>query len=172
MTLWNEQDQCFYFIRSYDEALCKFFPPKDGNPARFKVVRKTLRPKGLKNLWGNQAVSCTLVIHDRTVWYLSPTGWGGVTHLVSYELDTGEYNHYGPLIVEGDRRVTECHSLAAGKDGKLYGVAFVFSKKGTRDTVRRNAMRHHYPFHPRFIIIDPEQDLQPARPAPVILDPR
>lgn len=172
MTLWDEQDQCFYFIRSYDEALCKFFPPTDDKPARFEVVRETLRPEGLEHLWGNRAVSCTLVIHDRTVWYVSPTGWSGESHLVSYNLDTDEYQHHGPIIVEGDRRVTECHSLAAGKDGKLYGVAFVFSKKDTADTVRRNAMRGNYPFHPRFIVIDPEHDLQPARPEPVTLEPR
>jgi hypothetical protein len=160
MTLWNEQDQCFYFIRSYDEALCAFVPPENGNPASFAVVRDTLRPEGLERLWGNRPVSCTLVIHDRTVWYLSPTGWGGVAHLVSYQLDTGEYRHHGPLIVEGDRRVSECHSLAAGRNGRLYAVAFVYSKKGTPDPVRQNGMRGDYPFHPRFLVIDPEHDLQ------------
>jgi hypothetical protein len=47
--------------------------------------------------------------------------------------------------------------LAAGKDGRLYLVAFVYSVKGV-DPVRPYAMRDVYPFHPRFAIIDPKKD--------------
>jgi len=172
MTLWNEEDRCFYFIRSYDEALCRFVPPAEGRPAEITVVRKTLRPEGLERLWGNRPASTTLVIHDRTVWYVSPTGWAGVAHLVSYHLDTGAYTDHGPMVAEGNRRIAECHSLAAGPDGTLYAVAFVYSKEGTPDPVRRNA-RRGAPIHPRFLVIDPAHDLAPGTASePARLAPR
>jgi len=152
LTLWNESDKCFYFIRSYDEALCRLFPPEGERPPRTEVLR-VLRPD-IPRRYGNRHAACTLSIHDRTVYYTPYTGWGGVTHLVSYHLDTGAYRHRGPIIVEDGRRVNECHSMDVGPDGKLYMVAFVFSIQGT-DPVVPNAMRDKYPFHPRFVIVDP-----------------
>lgn len=155
LTLWNEQDQCFYFIRSFDGALCRFFPPSGKTPARVEFVR-LLRPD-IPRRYGNRHAACTLAIHDRTVYYTPYTGWGGETHLVSYQLDAKTYKHHGPIIVEGNRRVNECQSLDVGADGKLYLVAFVFSIEGV-DPERPNAMRDKYPFHPRLVIIDPSRD--------------
>ncbi len=157
LTLWNEQDQCFYFIRSFDEALSRFYPPKDGEKARIEVIR-SLHPD-IPRLWGNRTASCVLNIHERTLWYVAATGWGGVAHLVSYNLDTDEFNHYGPITVEKGRRVSECHSMDVGPDGKLYLVAFVYSIEG-EDPVRPNAMRGNYPFHPRLLVIDPDTDVK------------
>ncbi len=159
LTRWNEQDQCFYFLRSFDETLCRFYPPKDGEKARFEVVH-SLHPD-IPRLWGNRPASCVLRIHDRTVWYTPCTGWGGVTHLVSYNLDTKQFRHYGPITVEKGRRVNECHSMEVGPDGKLYLVAFIYSIKG-EDPVRRNAIRGAYPFHPRLVVIAPDTDLKPG----------
>ena len=152
ITLWNERDQCFYFVRSFDEALCRFYPPSQGKKARVEVLR-ILRPD-LPRRYGNRLAACTLVIHDRTVYYTPYTGWGGETHLVSYHLDRKTYRHHGPIIVEGNRRVNECHSMDVAADGKLYLVAFVFTIKG-KDPERPNAMRDKYPFHPRLVVIDP-----------------
>ena len=157
LTLWNEQDQCFYFIRSFDEALARFYPPEGDGDGRIEIIR-SLHPD-IPRLWGNRPAACVLSIHNRTVWYTPPTGWGGETHLVSYHLDTGEFKHYGPILVEKGRRVSECHSMDVGPDGKLYLVAFVYSIKG-EDPVRRNGMRGNYPFHPRFVIIDPDEHLK------------
>ena len=157
LTLWNEQDQCFYFIRSFDEALSRFYPPKDGKPARFEIIQ-SLHPD-IPRLWGNRPASCVLSIHDRTVWYVAGTGWGGVAHLVSYDLDTDEFKHYGPITVEKGRRISECHSMDVGPDGTLYLVAFVYSIEG-EDPVRRNGMRGNYPFHPRLVVIDPDEHLK------------
>ncbi|MBS3762283.1 MAG: hypothetical protein KGZ25_03155, partial [Planctomycetes bacterium] len=157
LTRWNEKDQCFYFIRSFDEAISRFYPPENGKPGRIEIIR-SLHPD-IPRLWGNRPASCTLRIHDRTVWYTPCTGWGGVTHLVSYHLDTKEFRHYGPIVVEKGRRVSECHSMEVGPDGKLYLVAFVYSIKG-EDPVRRNGMRGDYPFHPRFVVIDPDKHLK------------
>ena len=158
MTLWNEQDKCFYFIRSFDEALCRFYPPEGQKQARVEVIR-IIRP-AIPRRYGNRHGACTLVIHNRTVYYTPYTGWGGVTHLVSYHLDKKTYTDHGPIVVEGNRRMNECHSLDVGPDGKLYLVAFVFTIKGV-DTVRPYAMRDKYPFHPRFVIIDPKTDFKP-----------
>lgn len=97
-----------------------------------------------------------------------------VTHVGGLGQAVGEALYDGaPHDKIHSRMFQRGDTIVAGTcDGLGYGVAFVFSKKGTPDTVRRNAMRHHYPFHPRFIVIDPEHDLQPANPAPAILDPR
>lgn len=155
ITRWNEEDGCFYFVRSFDEALCRFYPPEDGRKGRIEYVHG-LRPD-IPRLYGNRHAACNLVIHDRTVYYTPYTGWGGVTHLVSYGLDSGEYRHHGPIVVEKGRRVNECHSMTAGPEGKLYLVAFVFSIEG-EDPVRPNAMRGKYPFHPRLVILEPGED--------------
>jgi hypothetical protein len=155
ITRWNEEDQCFYFVRSFDEALCRFYPPRDGAKGRVEYVHG-LRPD-IPRLYGNRHPACTLVIHDRTVYYTPYTGWGGVTHLVSYGLETGEFRHHGPIVVEKGRQVNECHSMTAGPEGKLYLVAFVFSIEG-EDPVRPNAMRGKYPFHPRLVIVEPGKD--------------
>ncbi len=154
LSIWNEKDQCFYMVRSFDEMLMRFYPPKQaGGKARIEALHR-LRPPGLEMRYGLRAASCTLAMHDRTIWYTPNTAWGGVTHLVSYNIDKKEWKHYGPIVVEGKRRINEVHSLSVGRDGKLYMVAFVFSIKGI-DPVRPYAMRDKYPFHPRFVIVDP-----------------
>ncbi len=157
MTRWNEEDQCIYFIRSFDGALCKFVPPSDdGTEAKLEVVHDDMRPD-IPRRYGNRHPACTLVIHDRTAYYTPYTGWGGEAHLTSYDLDSGEFTHHGPIVVEKGRRVNESQSMSVGPDGKLYIVAFVFSIKG-EDPVRKNAMRGKYPFHPRLVVVDPEED--------------
>ncbi|MCZ7644595.1 MAG: hypothetical protein M5U26_04805 [Planctomycetota bacterium] len=158
---WDEADRCFYFVRSFDEMLCRFFPPEQaGGAGRVEALRR-LRPPGLEMRYGNRAASCTLTIHRRTVYYTPNTGWGGVTGLVSYNLDTKAWTDHGPLRVEGRRRVCEVHSLSAGADGRLFMVAFVYSKPGI-EPVRPYAMRDKYPFHPRFVIVDPKTDCLPG----------
>ena len=160
ITLWNEHDKCFYFIRSFDGALCRLYPPEEGRKARAEVIR-VLRPD-IPRRYGNRHAACTLAIHNRTVYYTPYTGWGGEAHLVSYHLDTKAFTHHGPMIVEGNRRVNECQSMDVGADGKLYMVAFVFTIDDV-DTERPYAMRDKYPFHPRFVIIDPKTDFRTGK---------
>lgn len=161
LTLWNEKDQCFYVMRGHDEMLCRFYPPRDGKKARLEAVQ----PMGLTNhRYGSRYASCTLVMLGRTVYYTPYTGWGGTTNLQSYNLETKVFTDYGPIVVEGKRQVNECHSLAAGKDGRLYAVAFVFSVEGTKDPVNPWGLRADYPFHPRFVIIDPAKDCVTPKP--------
>lgn len=158
LAVWDEQDGCFYLIRSYDEMLCRFYPPTADTPARLETVQ----PMGLsQHRFNNRHPSCTLVLHNRTIYYTPYTGWGGITHLQSYQLDTGRFTDHGPIIVEDGRHVNECHAMDIGKDGKLYLAAFVFSKPDTPDPVTPWAMRDRYPFHSRLVIIDPGHDLKP-----------
>jgi hypothetical protein len=167
LTLWNEEDQCFYFVRSFDEMLGRFYPPEGDGEGRVEMLQR-LRPPGMPVRYNARPASCVLAIHDRTVWYTPSTGWGGVAHLVSYHIDREEWIHHGPIIVEGGRRTGEIHSLDTGADGRIYLVAFVYSIEGV-DTVRRYAMRDKFPFHPRFVIIDPAHSLKPGtgvRPPP------
>ncbi len=159
LTLWNETDQCFYLIRSFDQMLCRFFPPADGRPARLELLHEMGLAQRRFNL---RPASCTLVISGRTAYYTPHTGWGGVTHLTSYQLDTGTFTDHGPIVVEGSRRVNECHAMVAAPDGTLHLAAFVFSKADSGDPVNPWGMRDKYPFHSRFVIIDPATDFDPG----------
>jgi len=160
LTLWDEQDHCFYFIRSFDQMLMRFFPPEGDQPACVEPVHQM----GLtQRRYDQRLASCTLVTIGRTVYYTPYTGWGGVTHLQSYDLATRKFTDHGPIVVEGGRRVCEIHSLAAAKDGKLYAAAFVYSIQGA-DPVRPYAMRDKYPFHSRLVIIDPATDVKTPTP--------
>ena len=153
--VWDEQDGCFYIIRSFDQMLCRFYPPEEENPARLEMVHEM----GLEERrYGLRPAACVLTMVGRTVYYTPHTGWGGVTHLTSYNLDERRFVDHGPIVVEGGRRVCEIHALDAGNDGKLYAVAFVYSIEGV-DPVRPYAMRDKWPFHARFAIIDPTSDL-------------
>ncbi len=156
MTRWNKKDQCFYFIRSFDEMLMRFHPPKNGTSGRVEKVQDMGVIDGT-NRYGNRPASTTLVIHDRMVYYTPGTRWGGHTHFQSYNLDTGKFKDYGPIVVEDGRMVNECHSLTAGKNGKLYLVAFVFSIKH-KDPAVPWGRRGAFPFHPRLVIVNPEKD--------------
>jgi hypothetical protein len=167
LTLWDEQDRCFYAIRSHDEMLCRFVPPAAGRPGRLEP----LQAMGLKeHRFGSRYASCTLARLGRTLYYTPYSGWGGTANLQSYHLDTGAFTDHGPIVVEDGRRVNECHALAAGRDGRLYLVAFVFSREG-QDPVNPWGLRDKYPFHPRLVIIDPARDARaggaaaPAAPA-------
>jgi len=156
MTLWDEKDRCFYFVRSYDMMLMRFFPPTEGKAARVEEVCDFGLPESSQ---GYRPCPCVLVILGRTV-YLTPyTGWGGITHLQSYDLESGRFTDHGPVVVEGGRRVNEVHSMVEGKDGKLYAVAFVFSIENV-DPVRPYGVRGDWPFHPRLMIIDPKTDFR------------
>lgn len=157
MTRWDEKDQCFYAIRSIDQMLVRIRFSEDGKRGKMEEVQQM----GLeKTEYGNYLASITLNIDDnRTVWYTPYTGWAGITHLQSYNLDTGEFVDHGPIVVEGGRRIAECHAMTLGKDGKLYLVAFTYSIKG-EDPANPWGLRGPYPFHPRLVIIDPKRDLK------------
>ncbi len=161
MSAWDEQDQCFYLIRSYDQMLCRFYPPTGKHPARIE----TLHEMGLSERRYNlRPAACVLVIMDRTVYYTPHTGWGGITHLTSYDLEHGVFQDHGPIVVEGGRYVNENHAMTASADGTLHLAAFVYSKPGSPDPQTPWSMRDRYPFHSRFVILDPSRDLHLPHP--------
>lgn len=155
-SLWVEEDECFYFIRSFDEMLMRFTPPGDDSPGEFEEIQKMGVVDG-KNRYGNRPASCTLVVDDRMVYYTPGTHWGGRAYLQGYNLDTGELIDYGPIVVEEERMVAESHSMTVGRDGRLYLVGLVYSIEN-RDPEVPWAGRGSKPFHTRLIIIDPDED--------------
>lgn len=155
-SVWAEEEQCFYFIRRFDETLMRFSPPTDDSAGKLEEIQKMGVIDG-KNRYGNRPASCGLVLNDRMIYYTPGTHWGGWTYLQGFNLDTGELIDYGPIVVEEDRMVAESHSMTVGLDGRLFMVGFVYNIKN-RDPVAPWAMRGGKPFHPRLIIVDPEED--------------
>ena len=51
--------------------------------------------------------------------------------------------------------------IIAASDGKLHGVAMVWSLQG-QDPAKPWANRAQCYFHPRFVVIDPARDFQPT----------
>ncbi len=159
LSLWDERDQCFYLIRSFDQLLCRFYPPAGQQPARLEPLQEM----GLaERRFDLRPASCVLTMVGRTIYYTPHTGWGGVTHLTSYDLERRQFRDHGPIVVEGDRQVNECHAMVAAADGTLHLAAFVFSRADTRDPVSPWALRDKYAFHSRFVVIDPRTDLLPG----------
>lgn len=161
MSFWDDKQQCFWFLRGHDQMLMKFYPPTDEQQPRVEAVEQM--GQGYTR-FGNFPASCTLEMdQDRTIWYTPGTGWGGEAHLQSYNVETGEFRHYGPIVTDVGRRVTESHAMTIGKDGRIYLVAFVFSVEG-EDPVRKWAGRGKWPFHARLLVIDPDKDLPDVKP--------
>lgn len=157
MSFWDDAEQCFWFLRSHDQMLMKFYPPIDGRTPRVEAVEQMGRGY---TRYKNFPASCTLEMdHNRTIWYTPGTGWGEQAYLQSYNVETGQFQDHGPMITDGGRRITENHSLAIGPDGTLYMVGFVFNLEGSPDPAREWAVRGKWPFHARFLIVDPDEHL-------------
>ena len=157
--VWDPVTSWWYGVRGNDEYLFRFRPPAD--PRRHIGEAEGLGSfayPGKKNPSG----SLGLALLGRTLYYCSYPVWAPMAHLMSYNIDTGQMTHHGPIVVEGGRRVSEIQSLVAGADGKLHGVAMVWSIAG-QDPAKPWANRAQCYFHPRFVVIDPARDFQPEK---------
>ena len=160
MSFWDEKLGCFWFLRGHDQMLMKFHPPTAEQEPRVEAVEPLGRGY---SRYRNFPASCTLEMdEDRVIWYTPGTGWGGEAYLQSYNTETGEFRDYGPIVTDGGRRITESHAMALD-GGRIYLVAFVFNKAGSEDPVRKWAGRGKWPFHARFLVIDPEVHARPGK---------
>ncbi len=158
VTRWNEDGGYFYFVRSFDEMLGRFYPGGGGTEPRAEALGR-LRPPHLGYRYADRHAACTLAVHGNRVYYTPYTGWGGVTHLVRFDLDEGRLTDLGPLILEDGRRVAEVHAMDIDEAGRLYMLAFAYNIEG-EDPLNRHATRDGYAFHPRFVVVDPETALR------------
>lgn len=157
MTRWGQMERdpatgWWYGLRGNDEYLFRFRPPADpkqhvGEVEGLGVMAYPGKP--------SRHGSLGLAILDRTLYYVSYPVWAPMAHLMSYHLDSGAITHHGPIIVEGNRRVSEIQALEAGADGTLHGVAMVWSIEG-EDPANPWANRAQCYFHARFVRIDPQ----------------
>ena len=158
--VWDPVTAWWYGVRGNDEYLFRLRPPTD--PRRHLGQAEGLGSfayPGKKSRNG----SLGLAFLGRNLYYCSYPIWAPMAHLMSYNLDTRVFTHHGPIVVGGGRRVSELQSLVAGADGKLHGVAMVWSIKG-QDPAKPWANRAQCFFHPRFLIIDAARDFRPATP--------
>lgn len=163
--VWDPVTAWWYGVRGNDEYLVRFRPPAqtEGRAAACGVPQVeglgSFAYPGKKDRNGTLG----LALLGRRLYYVSHPVWASMAHLMSYNLDTGTFAHHGPIVLEGGRRVSEIQSLVAGSDGKLHGVAMVWSIQG-QDPAKPWANRAQCYFHPRFVMIDPARDFQPASP--------
>lgn len=159
--VWDPVGQWWYGVRGNDEYLFRFRPPADAKSHIGEV--EGLAPFGFQPSAQGQPrfASLGLTLRGRTLYYCSYPLWQSMAHLMSYDIETGKATDHGPIVVEGGRRVSEIHSLVVGADGKLHGVAMVWSIPG-QDPAKPWANRAQCYFHSRFVVIDPERDFQPA----------
>ena len=152
--VWDEKTEWWYGVRGNDEYLFRFRPPEDprSHIGRAEgLIQIGYRPSKIQPRFA----SLGLARKGRTLYYCSYPIWRSQAHLVSYNIDTGRAVDHGPIIVEGDRRVSEIHSMVVGSDGSLHTVGMVWSKKG-EDPANPWANRAQCYFHARFVRIDPE----------------
>jgi hypothetical protein len=150
--VWDPVTAWWYGVRGNDEYLIRFRPAQTEGLGSFAYPEKKDRNGSLG-----------LALLGRRLYYVSYPTWASMAHLMSYNIDTGTFMHHGPIVLEGGRRVSEIQSLVAGSDGKLHGVAMVWSIQG-QDPAKPWANRAQCYFHPRFVVIDPAKDFQPASP--------
>ena len=90
--------------------------------------------------------------------YYAPWGKGRYTHLTSYDIRTGRFEDHGVICVEEGRRVVEAHSMAVGKDGRLYIVASVYAIEGRDPVVEGRQLMGGRPYEMKFIVVKPGED--------------
>ena len=154
--IWDAETEWWYGVRGNDEYLFRFRPPADPRSHLGKtegIIQIGYRPSKTQPRYA----SLGLTLKDRTLYYCSYPIWRSQAHLVSYNIDTGRAVDHGPIIVEGDRRVSEIHSMVVGSDGLLHAVAMVWSVEG-EDPSNPWANRAQCYFHARFLKINPEND--------------
>jgi len=164
--VWDPVTAWWYGTRGNDEYLFRFRPPADPRQMTAQVEGLgSFAYPGKKDRTG----SLGLARLGRNIYYESHPIWASMAHLMSYNIDTGKFTHLGPIVLEGGRRVSEMQSLVAGADGKLHGVAMVWSIAG-QDPAKPWANRAQCYFHPRLVVIDPARDFQPSSPLAALPD--
>ena len=96
---------------------------------------------------------------DRTIYYCSYPLCRSTVHVMSYNIDSGEVRHLGPIVTDGRRRVSEIQAMALAGDGTLHCVAMVWSIEGV-DPAKSWANRAQCYSHARFVVIDPATDFK------------
>ncbi len=159
MMCWDEKTQWWYGVRGNDEYLFRFRPPTDDKAIRCEV--EGLAPFGFRPSKEAQPrfASLGMCILGRDVWYCSYPVWQSQAHLMSYNIDSGKVTNHGKIVTDGNRRVSEIHSLVPGSDGKLHAVAMVWSIQD-KDPANDWGQRAQCYIHSRFLTIDPKASLR------------
>ncbi len=158
--VWDPQSQWWYAVLGNDEYLFRFRPPAAGSS---DAQVEGLAPFGFRPSQEQpRFASLGLTRRGRELFYCSYPLWRPMAHLMRYHLDTGEVTNLGPIVVDGQRRVAEIHSLELGADNKLHAVAMTWSLDNGRDPAKPWANRAQCYFHARFAVIDPDTDFEPG----------
>lgn len=155
--VWDPVTKWWYGIKGADEYLFRFRSPAPGSHRA--QVEGLASMSFQKEPTVGRFASLAMVRKDRTLYYCSYPTWRSMAHLMSYNIDTKKVTDHGPIVTDGNRRVSEIHSLVVGSDGKLHAAAMVWSIEG-QDPANEWAERAYCYFHSRFLVIDPEQDFK------------
>lgn len=169
---WDPQTEWWYGVRRNDEYLFRMRLPEEPEGYRADVEGLTNFGCMPSSEGQPRIASLALVRKGRKLYYISPerdrdeyvddSAAGLVNnHLMSYDIDSEVKIDHGPIFTKDGRRVAELSSMTVGSDGKLHGVAPVWSIEGEDPTNDWSmAVRNDNYTHLRFLTIDLEEDLK------------
>lgn len=139
---WNPGTGSFWGIIWETSTLFEFLPS-----ANYIRAVADLRPKAYQDMPRNPEISQLgfMLATPNTVLYLAhgpaveiegrPSVQSGL-YLLTYDIDTKTLRDHGPILSRDKRRVFFAESIAIGKDGHIYTVAWV----EVADPVRKNEL--------------------------------
>ncbi len=159
--VWDPETKWWYGVKGNDEYLFRFRPPPEGSS---EARVEGLAPFGYRpSSEQPRFASLALVRRGRELFYCSYRMGRHTAHLMRYGIDTGKVDDLGPIVMDRRHlRTSEIHTMSLGSDNKLHAVAMVFTREGSRDPAKPWANRGRAYFHARFLVIDPDRDLEPG----------
>jgi hypothetical protein len=132
--LWHEESQCFYGVHPKSGWLFRFDPPARALELIERITADELRRNGRFEPFRYGYLTLQLGPDRQTLYYLTSTygltasdgqDLNQVTHLVTYDLKTGDYADHGVLQLEdgGYPRMSQCH--AVHKNGRGYTCPWI-----------------------------------------------
>lgn len=147
--LWNPNTQSFWGLHGGSSQLFEFLP-KEGEVRSVFPMRVKGTTSGQRNPFRSQLG--LMLGPENTLFYLAHGPSRHIVdrrdvdtsvHLLTYNIDSGEFIDHGALVAPGNRRVFFTESIEIGPDDHIYSVAWVETTDPNRMTeilsARKNA---------------------------------
>jgi len=129
--VWDPNDHAIYGINGASGYLFRFAP---AIPAVRVLRRLTSLPSQATGMFDQEPygyLGLTLDAHTDTLYYLTgaplPPGSGlsEGSHLVTYEIATGEYTDHGEIVLDNGQPAGDEQAIVIGRDGTIYSLTHI-----------------------------------------------